>query len=129
MDLLAQGSAWLQATRTQYATQCVTYLRGASAVTVPATIGRTGYEQSTEDGLTVRAEVRDYLINVADLVLDDVPAQPKQGDRIAEGDPATGRVFEVMSGAGEGPWRYSDAYRTVYRIHAKAVGTAGTPIP
>lgn len=123
-DLLRHGSDWLERTRTRHATAEVTYLRGASAVTVRATVGKTGFDQATEDGLTVRLQTRDYLINVDELSIDDIPAEPMAGDRILECD---GQVFEVMPSAGEGPWRYSDLYRRVYRIHTKGIGPLPVP--
>lgn len=100
----------------------VTYRRGAASMPVTAVVGRYAADVGDGNGLTVRTEVRDYLIAAADLVLGGVPVEPRGGDRIVEGDPAAGTVFEVMDLAGEGPWRYSDPARTVLRIHTRRVG-------
>ena len=68
-DLLEQGSAWLQKQRKKFATRDVIYRRGADFATVNATIGRTVFEQDDGTGAIVQMQVRDYLIDTADLVL------------------------------------------------------------
>ena len=112
-DLLATGAAWLEQQRTKHLTTTVTYVRGAIELAVPATIGRTKYE--ADDGHVVRVEFtdRDFLILVADLVIDGQATEPQRGDLILEGT----REFEVLD------WRYSDPYRQTLRITTKETGT------
>ncbi len=94
----------------------MTYVRGASTVDVPATIGRTKYE--VDDGHVVRIEFtdRDFLILAVDLILDGQLAEPQRGDRIREGT----REFEVLD------WRYSDPYRQTWRMTTKHLGATET---
>ena len=95
----------------------VTYTRGATSRTVPATAGQT-LSESNADG-PVRTEVgdRDYLILVSSLVV--AFATPQIGDRITD---AVGLVFEIQdTNTGDPAWRYTDTTRIEYRIHTKRV--------
>jgi hypothetical protein len=123
MDLLERGAAWLEAQRTRHLTRTVTYVRAAQRVDVPATLGRTTFEQADEYGGLHRTESRDFLIAAADLILDGQPALPQAGDRIHEADGAAVFVYEVLAPGGEPPWRYSDLYRRTLRVHTKHVAT------
>ena len=116
-DLLDKGSAWLESQRTQHMTHDVTYARGIIMATVKATIGRTEYE--TDDGQVVRTEFtdRDFLISVADLILNGIATLPEEGDQIRETHGDKVLIFEVMG------WRYSDPYRRTFRIETKHIGT------
>ncbi|MBN2445643.1 MAG: hypothetical protein JXO22_02885 [Phycisphaerae bacterium] len=98
--------------------QTVTYARDGDSVDLPATLGRTTFEQPDEYGCIHRTESRDYVINVADLVLRGGQTLPRSGDRITE--PAG--VHEVMAFGDEPPWRYCDAHQKTLRIHTKKVG-------
>ena len=114
-DLLRQGSQWLEQMRTAHCSSPVTYRRGGDAHEVNATFGRTEYEVEDGYGLTVAANVTDFLILAEDFPFDE----PAAGDQVV----ADGVVYEVMSLAGQGHWRWSDPYRTTMRVHAKEVGT------
>jgi hypothetical protein len=122
-DLLDKGSAWLEGQRKKHATREVTYRRGANAVVVKATIGRTLFEQDDGAGVIIRTQVRDYLIDSADLVLGGQPTLPEKGDRIDETDAGQKYVHEVLPLGNEPHWRYSDPYRRTLRIHTKLVAT------
>jgi len=126
-DLLEQGAAWLEDQRTRHLSRTVTYLRGGDSVDLPATIGRTEFEQADDYGVVHRTESRDFVVLAADLVLGGVPILPQAGDRIRE--TADGQIFlyEVMAPGGEPPWRYSDPYRRALRIHTKFVGMEEPP--
>lgn len=123
MDLLNQGSAWLQSQRKKHATREVTYRRGAAATVVLATVGRTTFEQDNGAGILLHAQVRDYLIDTADLVLVGEASLPANGDRIEEIDAGQTFIYEVLPLGGEPCWRYSDPYRQTLRIHTKLVET------
>lgn len=122
-DLLNQGSAWLEGQRKKHATRDVTYRRGMESVVVKATIGRTVFEQDDGAGVIVRTQVRDYLIDTADLVLAGQQTLPEKGDRIEEPDAGQKFVHEVLPLGGEQHWRYSDPYRRTLRIHTKLIET------
>lgn len=118
-DRLQQGLAWLTDRLQQFASRPVTYRRGAAAVVVSATAGRTTGESTDSQGLRIQTEVRDWLIPTASLVLEGSPVLPERGDRIEE---STGReivVFEVVPLGSEPPYRYCDPCRTLLRIHVR----------
>jgi len=112
-DLLRQGSQWLEQMRTAHCSSPVEYRRPPDTVAVNATYGKTDVELADESGLTVRSHVWDFLI-----LADALGLEPEPGDVIA----ADGRRYEVMNLGGEGCWRWSDPYRTTYRIHTKDIG-------
>ena len=122
-DLLDKGSAWLEGQRKKHATREVTYRRGVESVVVKATIGRTLFEQDDGAGVIVRLQVRDYLIDTADLVLAGEPTLPAKGDRIEEIDAGQKHTYEVLPLGVEHHWRYSDPYRRTLRIHTKLIAT------
>lgn len=114
-DLLRQGSQWLEQMRTAHCSSPVTYRRDTTAWSVSATFGRTAYEVADESGLTVGSHVWAFLILAE--VLPGI--EPKPGDVIA----ADGRRYEVLPlGEDVRGWRWSDPYRTTYRIHTRDIG-------
>jgi len=123
MDLLQQGSDWLQEMRHTHASQPVTYSRGGEQVVLNATIGKSSYEVDDEYGLRVKAEMVDFLIRVEDLVMATQKTFPQAGDqiRVIRGEQTI--VLEVMALAGQGCWRYADSFGQTIRIHSKQVGT------
>ncbi|MBX3363934.1 MAG: hypothetical protein KF866_04140 [Phycisphaeraceae bacterium] len=124
-DLLEQGAAFLDGRRHAHLTRTVTYQRGADSVDLAATVGRTVFEQADESGFIRKVESRDFLVRRADLVLNGSETLPKAGDRVREADGAQTHVYEVMAPGGEPPYRWSDPYRKVLRIHTKHVATEG----
>jgi hypothetical protein len=122
-DILQKGSDWLGRQRRAHASREVIYQRQSSSVSVPATIGRTEFEQDDGGGFPVQVHTTDFLIDVADLELDGIPVEPSRGDRIIDGRIDEGVVFEVMPIPGGHVWRFADEYRKVYRIHTKQVET------
>ncbi|GJQ28427.1 MAG: hypothetical protein HBSAPP03_03110 [Phycisphaerae bacterium] len=122
-DLLEQGAAFLDDQRHRHMSRPVVYRRGTDEKEVQATIGRTEFEQADEAGLIRRTESRDYLIRSADLDLGAGPIQPKAGDQVREQVGTKVLVYEVNAPGGQPPWRYSDPYRRVVRVHTKFVGT------
>ena len=114
-DLLRQGSQWLERMRTAHCSSPVEYRRPPDAWTVRAAFGRTTYEMADESGLTVGSHAIDFLIQKGGLP----GVEPEAGDVIA----ADGRRYEVMAlGEDVRGWRWSDPYRTTYRIHTRDIG-------
>jgi len=116
-DLLRQGSQWLGAMLKQHASSQVTYRREATELELQATFGRTEYEVEDDHGLRVAAHVIDFLVAAADFA--PTFGEPEAGDQII----ADGVVYEVMSLAGQGHWRWSDPHRQTLRMHTKEVDT------
>ena len=125
-DLLEQGLAWLEDQRNAHMTRTVVYQRSGDSVALPATIGRTVFEQADEFGIIHKLESRDFLVLRTDLVLSGVQTLPKAGDRVRDPDGDNVQVYEVMApgtvSGGEPPFRYSDPYRKTLRIHTKHIG-------
>lgn len=113
-DLLRDGIAWLGQQRVAHCSGQVTYLREADSVTVNATYGNTRVDIIDESGMTITAKVFDFLIQANELSFD-----PEPGDVIV----ADGRRYEILNLSGE-CWRWSDPYRTTYRIHTKEIGAS-----
>jgi hypothetical protein len=122
-DLLEQGAAFLDDQRHRHMSRTVVYRRGADEKEVQATIGRTEFEQADEAGLIHRVESRDFLIRAADLDLGAGPIQPRAGDQVLETVGVQVYVYEVNAPGGQPPFRFSDPYRRVMRVHTKFVGT------
>jgi hypothetical protein len=122
-DLLDRGSAFLDDQRHKHMSRTVVYQRGAEAKEVLATIGRTEFEQADDAGLIHRVESRDFLVRTADLDLGAGPILPRAGDQVRETVGTQVFVYEVNAPGGQPPFRYSDPYRRVLRIHTKHIGT------
>ncbi|MBX3404563.1 MAG: hypothetical protein KF699_14220 [Phycisphaeraceae bacterium] len=122
-DLLDRGSAFLDDQRHKHMSRTVIYQRGAESKEVQATIGRTEFEQADDAGLIHRTESRDFLIRAADLDLGAGPVLPRAGDRVSETVGTSVIVYEVNAPGGQPPWRYSDPYRRVLRVHTKHIET------
>ena len=122
-DLLDRGAAFLDAQRHQHLSRPVVYRRGTDEKEVQTAIGKTEFEQADDAGLIHRVESRDFLVRAADLDLGDGPILPRAGDQVRETVGTALFVYEVNAPGGQPPWRYSDPYRRVLRIHTKHIGT------
>jgi len=125
-DLLGRGAAFLDAQRHQHLSRPVLYRRGTDEKEVQATIGKTEFEQVDDvggAGLIHRVESRDFLVRTAELDLGAGPILPRAGDQVRETVGTSVFVYEVNAPGGQPPWRYSDPYRRVLRIHTKHIGT------
>lgn len=90
------------------------YVRtGGGARTVRAVPGRTVFRSVNDVGAWIRIETRDFIVAAKEL---DEP--PQAGDIVR----FRGAEYEVLSPNGEPAWRWSDPYRTAYRIHTKHTG-------
>lgn len=94
----------------------VTYTCEAGTFTVTAIPGQTRYDVINDQGVSARVHGRDFLIDVADLVLAGVPIIPQPGHTMTHG----GQTFEVLPDA-SGHCFAIDPQRVRYRIHTKEV--------
>ena len=126
-DLIQKGLAWLDDQRHAHMTQTVLYVRDTESasyiVELLATIGRTEFEQVDEFGIVHKLQSRDFLIRAADLDLGAGPVLPRAGDQVRETVGTSVFVYEVNAPGGQPPFRYSDPYRRVLRIHSKHIAT------
>jgi hypothetical protein len=122
-DLLDRGAAFLDAQRHRHFSRPVLYRRGTDEKEVHATIGKTEFEQADDAGLIHRVESRDFLVRTAELDLGAGPILPRAGDQVREVVGLSVFVYEVNAPGGQPPFRYSDPYRRVLRIHTKHIAT------
>lgn len=122
-DLLDRGSAFLDDQRHRHLSRSLLYRRGAEEKEVQATIGKTEFEQADDAGLIHRVESRDFLIRASDLDLGAGPTLPRAGDQVRETSGSQVFVYEINAPGGQPPFRYSDPYRRVLRVHTKHIGT------
>ena len=87
--------------------------RGGEAQTIRAVVGRTVFRSTDVDGILTRIETRDFIVPKELLA-----SEPQVGDEIE----FLGNTYEVLAPSGEPAWRWSDAFQTAYRIHAKNTG-------
>ena len=86
---------------------------GGEVHTIRAVVGRTVFRSTDVDGIWTRIETRDFIVPRELL-----SSEPQVGDEIG----FLGHTYEVLSPASEPCWRWSDAFHTAYRIHAKHTG-------
>ncbi len=122
-DILRDGQRWLANKLTQHAAREVTYRRGTDEVKLIATIGKTLAEQDSGDGLILRMEIRDYLIDTILLRLAGQATLPERGDLIVETEGGLEFTYEVLPIGNQRAWRYSDPFRLKLRIHTRLIST------
>ena len=100
----------------------VLFIRNGSTCSPIATIGTTRRDQQMSDGHISRKQIRDFLIDVVDLVIDGDQVEPDLDDRIEETEGGRVFVYRIVSpGGNEEPFRYSDRWRITWRIHAELI--------
>ncbi|NLY01531.1 MAG: hypothetical protein GXY83_36020 [Rhodopirellula sp.] len=121
VDLLEQGTAWLDGMRQTHLSRTVTYQRGVDSVDIAATLGTTTYEVADEAGVIVQAKATDFIVSAEALVLGAAITKPQVGDRIRVSSGTKVLIFEVLDLGGAGHYRPSDPHGKMLRIHAKQV--------
>jgi hypothetical protein len=116
-DLLAAGATWLSGQLKQAAGRAVTYSRNGNDATITATIGRSQFESQNQSGVIENWESRDYLLPAGDLPF----GEPRRGDQLLEEINGELLVFEVSAPRGVPVFHFGDAFRSIVRIHTKAI--------
>ena len=126
-EAVALHTARLQA----YASESITYRRGANAVTLTASLGSQLLRTTDRQGNTKTERTdRDFILTAAKLILGGEQTEPQAGDYVDLTTGTTTERFEVMAlPANEPPWRYCDGNKLMLRVHAKFVGVVTTPDP
>jgi hypothetical protein len=101
----------------------VYYYRGDYWVRVRATVGATEFTRDDGSGQAVVFHSTDFIVDAADLVINEARITPQRGDKIVRGTLEDGTVHELMNDPGTQSWRYADAYRRTFRVHTKQTGT------
>jgi hypothetical protein len=117
-DLIAKGEAWFEQQRRQHLAVTVEY-RPIGALlprTCRATLVVGRWESISSTGQVVRMETRDFFIHT-----DELPQDPKRGDKIAANETGVERIYDVAIPEGaKSPWAWADRKQTTRRIHTMA---------
>jgi len=114
-DMLSDGASWLADQFAGSASFTVAYKRGANSSQCLATIGKSTFESSGQNGVTEQWESRDYIVKTADLPY----GQPLRGDLIVEDIGGTSVFYEVTAPRGVPLFHYGDAFQNLVRVHTK----------
>lgn len=123
MTLFEEASVWLAGQLETHAGVPVVIERDGQQTPVEAVIGKTIFRLDNGYGIHERIESRDFLIATDKYAFDGEATLPDRGDRIRKTKGAETFVYEVMAPGREPAWRYSDAFRTLLRIHTKHIAT------
>lgn len=103
----------------------VTYRRGSDSVSLTAIKGNQLLRITDNNGQvrTTRTDA-DFIVDLADLVLNGSAIEPTRGDFIDEtGSDSITRRYAVLSPGGIEPTHRMDRERKTVRIHCKTIGT------
>jgi hypothetical protein len=114
-DMLSAGAAWMADQLAASASLTVAYKRGANSSQFLATIGKSVFESSGQNGVTEQWESRDYIVKTADLPY----GQPQRGDLIVEDIGGVSVFYEVAAPRGVPLFHYGDAFQNLVRVHTK----------
>ena len=114
-DMLSAGAAWLADQFAASASLTVAYKRGANSSQFVATIGKSMFESSGQNGVTEQWESRDYIVKTADLPY----GEPLRGDMIVEDIGGVSVFYEVAAPRGVPVFHYGDAFQHLVRVHTK----------
>jgi len=114
-DMLSAGAAWLADQFAASASLTVAYKRGANSSQFVATIGKSMFESSGQNGVTEQWESRDYIVKTADLPY----GEPLRGDMIVEDIGGVSVLYEVAAPRGVPLFHYGDAFQQLVRVHTK----------
>ena len=96
----------------------VTYRQGGVAISISATPGRSIVMYEGDDGMRIKIEMRNYLIQVNELVIGGAKITPNEGDTITDDNEGSTITYVVASDGGMS-WRWSSRYHKQYRVIVK----------
>ena len=114
-DMLSDGAAWMADQLAASASLTVAYKRGVNSSQFLATIGKSMFESSGQNGVTEQWESRDYIVKTADLPY----GEPLRGDLIIEDIGGVSVFYEVTAPRGVPLFHYGDAFQNLVRVHTK----------
>ena len=121
-NMIQNGLAWLETQRVAHAAEAVVYSRGAAELTVHGTAGRTKGELTTHEGLTLEADLADWIIAAAELAgLVDPAGEPAEGDEIVQTVGETSVTWQVACPDEGLPAFEWEPGRLCYRIHCQEI--------
>lgn len=125
-NLIGDGMTWLAGKLHDNCAVAVTYSRVNQSTTLTlstyATLARNPIQVvgAASEAILIDVSEMDFLIRVADLILDGQGVEPKRGDRIGVTINGVACVYEVNYTGNDQPFSY-DPHRTMYRIHTKQI--------
>lgn len=96
------------------------------SLAITATRGRSPYQQESESGVTVSAEMQDYLVLITDFAsywaVASGETNPMQGDYILDNPNGVSGTFRLMPPGNEPIYGNSGSYGNTWRLHTKNAG-------
>lgn len=103
----------------------VTVCNGINSVELAtAGMGESRFELMSEEILLDEHQTVDFIVDPSELNFGAGAVEPKDGWTITVDDGSTVAKYEIMPAGGEAAWRWTDRYRTNYRIHTKRINEA-----
>ena len=121
MPFLKDASAWLDATLATSDGETVRYSRGIPHVDVTAVSGQTPVDFDFGHGVLQTWQTQDFLIAAAALILSTHETTPCVGDEIKATIRSESVCFRVCNADDGRCFRYTDANRTMLRVHTKEI--------
>lgn len=119
-NMLSSGIDWMSAVLDAFASSTVTYTRGASSLSLTATIGRHVAESDGgQEGMELDAFDVTFTFLAASLVLNSALTVPARGDTITLVSNSKTFVYEVLPHDGGRWWKESDAFGKRLEVRAK----------
>lgn len=115
------ADTYVNDTRNSYAVVPIIYKRENTEISTCATPARTVFKYQDRFNITQRKDVRDYIMNVNDIVINNEAVVPEKGDIIIEDTEFQRFCYEVQAFNQEPEWQYSGAFRLAIRIHTKKI--------
>ena len=121
-DMLSDGAAWMADQLAASASITVAYRRGTNSSAISATIGKSMFESSGQNGVTEQWESRDYIVKTADMPY----GEPIRGDLIVEDIGGVSVLYEVTAPRGVALFHFGDAFQNLVRVHTKQADRSQT---
>lgn len=122
-NLLATGNDWLASKLKAHASSAITYTRGASSVTIQATIGRhVPAALGTIEGGEVETFATVFTFDRVDLDFGSGPVVPDRGDVIAFTREGVTFTFDILPTDADRHWKEADAFGKRLEVNAKLAG-------
>jgi hypothetical protein len=98
----------------------IAYHRGATSnMSITAQVSVSDHDITDSEGFQTVVRSRDFVVNVADLVINSVAITPRAGDRIKIVVGTETHTYTVMQLPDKDCYDWLDLIRTAYVIHTK----------
>jgi len=119
MSILEKGAAFLSEKRHSDMSVDISYIRpNETPISIKATPGRAGGQDTELSGYTIDAERVDWIIRVQDLVIGGNATEPREGDQIGLVAGGVTMLYEINRDDSEKAFIYCDEFKLDYRVHS-----------